>query len=509
MKRLVVLVLVALVAVAGSAIAQDRALGQGRSASALVVPGPDAATFELERALLHADLVGAEPAGAAAKPLVVAFTAADRAAVAAPSGERRYRVGLDKAVQVALDPAAGRVPFGAVGKLGGATVWSGVVRVAGATALRLHFAPFALPDGAALYVYGSDGQAFGPYEGWGPLDSRELWTNTVFGEEVHLQVRYGATDARGGGLASALVLAEVGVMTDRFAVGKTGAVGGDAFCSALNAPCVECAGNVPAAIAPAKQAVAEMLFSSGGGQYICTGGLIADRPRSAIPYFLTANHCISTASEASSLETYFDFVTSCSAPDCQYAWTVFAAPTTLGATIVKASATSDYTLMRLASAPATPDGQVYLGWSSTAVANTNGFGLYRISHPSGAPQAYSTHSVSTSAGTCRSWPRGNWIYSKDTFGATEGGSSGSPVLNSSGQIVGQLSGACGTNVNDNCDRVSNATVDGAFAAYYSAVAPFLDPAGGPSCKPIGTTCAANSECCSLSCKGKPGAKVCK
>ncbi len=58
--------------------------------------------------------------------------------------------------------------------------------------------------------------------------------------------------------------------------------------------------------------------------------------------------------------------------------------------------------------------------------------LYRISHPNGAPQSYSEHKVDNRATTCRSWPRGPWIYSRDSFGATQGGSSGSPVLNGEG-----------------------------------------------------------------------------
>jgi hypothetical protein len=188
--------------------------------------------------------------------------------------------------------------------------------------------------------------------------------------------------------------------------------------------------------------------------------------------------------------------------------------------------------------------------------------LYRISHPAGAPQAYSAQEVDTSRPTCRSWPRGNWIYSSDTFGATEGGSSGSPVVNAAGQFVGQLSGACGYNVNNPCDAAKNATVDGAFAAYYADVAAFLGPgssctdadgdgfctsegdcndnnaainpgavevcndgidndcdglvdAADPSCQtggcdllPVGAPCTANGDC-SGNCKGKPGAKTCK
>jgi hypothetical protein len=116
--------------------------------------------------------------------------------------------------------------------------------------------------------------------------------------------------------------------------------------------------------------------------------------------------------------------------------------------------------------------------------------------------------VDTSAVTCQSLPRGSFIYSRDTIGATEGGSSGSPVLNGNGQIVGQLYGACGFNLSDVCDSESNATVDGAFASYYSQVAPYL-AGGGPQCSPSGASCTASSQCCSNNCKGRPGAKTCK
>ena len=192
-----------------------------------------------------------------------------------------------------------------------------------------------------------------------------------------------------------------------------------------------------------------------------------------------------------------------------------------------------------------------------SVAHTGG------GHPAGSPQAYSEHLVDTGRATCTTWPRGNWIYSSDTFGGTEGGSSGSPVLNSAGQVVGQLSGGCGFNVSDICDSVQNATVDGAFAAYFPDIAQFLDPDASctdadndgfcvedgdcddadpainpgasevcddgvdndcdgllddadPACQtsscdllPLGDSCVSNDECCSQKCKGRPGARTCR
>ncbi|HSJ75470.1 MAG TPA: trypsin-like peptidase domain-containing protein, partial [Gemmatimonadales bacterium] len=226
------------------------------------------------------------------------------------------------------------------------------------------------------------------------------------------------------------------------------------------------------------------------------------------PFFLTAHHCISSSGEASSVETYFDYQTTCSSPNCTQPYNN--AGDTIGATIKGSSSTSDYTLLQLSSVPVTADGvATFLGWLSTPVANTNNTALYRISHPQGSPQAYSEGVVDTSKPTCRTLARGNFIYSRDTLGATEGGSSGSPVINAAGQIVGQLYGACGTNLNNVCDAANNATVDGAFAVSYPNLAAFLNPGSGGSCSPVGTSCTSNSQCCSNSCKNGPGGKTCK
>jgi V8-like Glu-specific endopeptidase len=308
----------------------------------------------------------------------------------------------------------------------------------------------------------------------GPNGEGDFWTHTVAGSEALFQVRHrGTADA----LKSVYFeIDEVGFLSDRFVPGLTRTMGADAakaFCS-FNEPCVfnaDC-GNPDAAVDTARNAVGWMLFKSGRYWYICTGGLLADSdPGSQIPYFLTANHCISREREADTLETTFFYTSSCNT--CNTSTT----PSTIGADIVSGSRTSDYTLLQL-NQPA-PGGAAFLGWNSNPVAFAHGTHLYRISHPAGAPQAYSEHDVDTTKGTCTSWPRGDWIYSQDFYGATEGGSSGSPVVNGAGEVVGQLSGGCGTDVYNTCNAVDNATVDGAFAAYYSNVAQWLGP--GSAC----------------------------
>ena len=397
------------------------------------------------------------------------------------------------------------------------SVWTAVVRVPGATALRLRLTGVDLSAGHELYVYNMAGQAFGPYTGRGPQRDGVLHTNTVFGEQILLQLHSAANAER----APRLTVAEVGIMGARFAVPRYGEKGPFAFdgmkgyaaqasnLCAINADCiVNAACQSSSVVNTVKDAVASILYQSGASFFICTGGLIADTvATSVIPYFLTANHCISSSGEASSVETYFDYETTCSNPNCTQPYNNVGE--TVGSTIKAGSSNTDVTLLQLSSAPSSPDGVVaYLGWLSTPVANTNNLALFRISHPRGSPQAYTEGRVDTSKGTCRSIPRGNYIYSTDTLGGTEGGSSGSPVVNGSSQVVGQLFGACGTNVNDACDSASNATVDGAFAASFPLLSPFLSPGGG-GCSAVGSPCTSNSQCCSNSCKGKPGSMTCK
>ncbi len=383
----------------------------------------------------------------------------------------KVRVGVSKSINLSLGQAKTTQA--------GGLVWTAAVESPKATALRVHFVDFNLPENAELYVYNLDGQAFGPYTGRGPNQDGDFWSNAVTGPVSYIQLHYFG-DA---GFNPTFKITEIAYIGQKFllpfmqrSVDNQEGISTIATHCPDNAECVEDAscygtGDFPG-YNSVRYGVAHMLFVSGGWWYMCSGGLLNDsQPSTYIPYFLTANHCISKQTQANTLECYFQYWTASCHGACYDP--VGVCPRTVGATFLAGSSkTSDFTLLRLSQTP--PAGSVFLGWSTTAVANTNGFQLYRISYPMGMPQAYSEHVVDTAKGTCRTWPRGKWIYSTDTLGATQGGSSGSPVCNASGQVVGQLSGACGTNVNDDCDSVNNATVDGAFANYFSLISSWLN-----------------------------------
>jgi hypothetical protein len=482
----VCLVVIAGVAAAGEhpAPARDRAVSTWAQVGPMRVPSQgDPQMLKREIESVHAWLMAEQVVEGIERPLLVRLTPRELEQVESGVCEgceaeparlegceaepARLLVGITKDLRggIALD----RVGWGSSRPTpDGGRVWSAAVRSEGAFGLRLHFSQFRLPPGTELHLFNDKGEAFGPYVGDGPLGTGDFWSHMVRGHTVYLQLRsFGPTDLR----QTSAILVGVGHVGSRFGAAVAGA---KAFCD-FNAGCIE---NVtcydPPEIADARNAVAHMLFVDEPNLYACSGGLINNTENDGTPYFLTANHCLNTDAVAATLETYFQWTVPCGAA-CPDQWgTPIGVPSVLGATVIQSSPVSDYSLLRLSGTSA-PAGTTLLGWTSQPVANDHAVPLFRVSHPAGAPQAYTKHEVDTEAPTCLFLPRGSWIYSRDVLGAIEGGSSGSPVVNSNGQVVGQLTGTCGLFARYPCWRRWHTTVDGAFANYYADVAQWLDP----------------------------------
>jgi len=214
----------------------------------------------------------------------------------------------------------------------------------------------------------------------------------------------------------------------------------------------------PDIVEVARHAVAAILFKIGDGWYSCTGESINSANFIDGPiFFVTANHCISEQTSAETMEAWWHFWDECEDP-----WNLGRPnPDVRGGDIIAMSPQTDFTLIELPNSP--PPGT----WALRYDANyevANGESLYRIHHPNFDPQMYSEHEVDYNGPEC--WPHGNFIYSKDILGSTWGGSSGSPVVNSNGNFVGQLTGACGLKVNKPCEVESVWTVDGSFYQSY-------------------------------------------
>jgi hypothetical protein len=411
------------------------------------------------------------------------------------SSAQKMRVGIVKPVGLSADfsgvtigSLSDSARFFANGMMratpGGGFVWTAAIESEKATGLRLHFTNLNLPENAALYVYNMHSEAFGPYTGKGPDNDGDFWSHTVTGSVAFVQLHFSGPVSPAALQATRFAIQDVGYLGEKFLLAflqkgsklPTNVDRTEEHCD-YTAWCIEDAmcydKSTWGAIEEARMAIAHMQWISWPYIYYCTGGLIADTdPGSQIPYFLTANHCIDNQTDASNLECYWQYWTAyCHAPCYDPVGVV---PHTIGATLLSHSdPNGDYSLLRLNETP--PAGSVLMGWTTLQVAYILGYELYRISHPEGAPQAFSKHTVDPNSPTCGGWPRPKWIYSKDVIGATDQGSSGSPVFNANGQIVGQLSGSCGYNPSDPCDSDNNWTCDGALAAYFSEVEAWLDP----------------------------------
>jgi hypothetical protein len=396
------------------------------------------------------------------------------------------KIGLTKAMTPAIEvsgldrgngPRTG--PAGeALRTRDGGHVWAASISSDQAGAIRLHIENLSLPRSGELYIYSRSGESYGPYKGTGIDESREFWAPAVFGREALVQVKVSnPAELRDVSFR----IAEIGIITEKNVAPfmpvieappptctPTSTPGTCSYCGnptcIVDASCYSAANSI-------RDAYAKQEWIQGAYIYTCTAGALNDSNPSSTVYALTANHCYNKNTQAKNVSFYWRFRSSTCNGSCpsNTGWPY----KTIGASVAAANRKGDYTLVALTQAP--PSGTTLLGFTSAPVANSNGAALHRVSNPNFGPQVYNEQTVSTSAPTCSGWPRGERIYSRDTLGGTDGGSSGSPVVNASDQVVGQLSGACGTNVNNPCDAASNATVDGAFAFYFASVQPILAP----------------------------------
>jgi hypothetical protein len=195
-----------------------------------------------------------------------------------------------------------------------------------------------------------------------------------------------------------------------------------------------------------KKAVA-LIFEEGHQRG--SGSLVTTINNAPTPYFLTANHCINNGHDALSLPNldYWVFYWNHEVPGCERTNYIPPYHTTSGAMIKANNNISDFALLLLDEDPREIVGYnpYYLGWDASG--NTGGCGVC-IHHPNRDVKKISTVAstpVSTeyegyTPGNNYTYWKVNWASTENGYGTTEVGSSGSPLLNSSHRIIGQLYG---------------------------------------------------------------------
>lgn len=349
----------------------------------------------------------------------------------------------------------------------GSRVWAVTIESPGAHAMRLHFTELSVPSGCRLIVYNAYNplEAYGPFERFYPGDT-ELWSDSCFSDRVVAECTVPEGVSSDGLCATIQDVVHTYKDFDALPWAKSGSCNQDVSCFDD--------------WADTAKGIGAFAFVSASTQLHCTGTLIADSyAGSDIPYFLTANHCVSMqggSGGASSMEFYWLFQT----PSCDgTAPALSSVPRTSGGAdllaTVDVSVGSDFALVRLRNTP--PSGLTYVGWTTDVPAV--GTELVAIHHPSGDHKRISfgteSNAGSPGAGNVPIKPFDRYHECLWHLGTTEPGSSGSPLmLADSHLIIGQLWGGSAS-----CYRPAEPDYFGRFDVTYPLVSAWLTPSETP------------------------------
>ena len=308
----------------------------------------------------------------------------------------------------------------------GDRIWRIRFQSNGAKTMNFIFSDFYMPEGTTLYLYNNNRtDLLGAYDSKQNNDQRVLGTWLVNGEDIFLEYYEPKTQLNQGKLEVFKVIHGYRTSDENLK-----AVDDDLNSAGKCNYDVDCTmGAIDALKNVNKKSVGLMIT---GGDSFCTGALINNTSNNGTPYFLTANHCYSNPATWS-----FRFKWISPNPVCAQnaASTNMTGHLTIsGATLRARRTESDFCLVQINSAiPATWDVK-WAGWDRSLTTPTSVFGIH---HPAGAIMKVC---LDNGAPTSQDGSGNVWRVNDWTLGVTEGGSSGSPLFNNQGRIIGQLWG---------------------------------------------------------------------
>lgn len=243
-----------------------------------------------------------------------------------------------------------------------------------------------------------------------------------------------------------------------------------------------------------KRGVVRIQVKEGSQIGYCSGSLINNTALDCKRFILTAFHCGEncTAADFNGWKFYFNYeATQCTGQSDNFGTVnnVFTGCTKKSASNDNGGASgSDFLLLQMnsTSQPTWWANVYWNGWNKSTTAPSTG--SICLHHPSGSNKKISKTTGTASSSTWGGQVAGThwrvyWTGTTNGWGVTEGGSSGSPLFNTSGQIVGTLTGGgsyCnsvqpnGQNQSDSYGKMSyHWTTNGSTSS--TQLKPWLDP----------------------------------
>ncbi len=206
-----------------------------------------------------------------------------------------------------------------------------------------------------------------------------------------------------------------------------------------------------------KRGVVRILLRSGSSLYWCTGSLVNDTKNDGKPYLLTANHCGQNANSAdySQWVFYFNYESpNCSRPATEPPLQSLSGSRLLASAVNSTSIGSDFKLLLLTDTVPIKYKPYFNGWNTSGAVSNNGVTIH---HPEGDIKMISTYTspvvpvnyYSSTPNSQGMYWKVNWAATQDGHGVTEPGSSGAPLFDASGLIIGTLTGGDAACANPN------------------------------------------------------------
>jgi V8-like Glu-specific endopeptidase len=323
----------------------------------------------------------------------------------------------------------------------GGKLWVLNIKLPGALSANAIYDKFWLPDGAKFFVYSNETKQFigAVTSEFLPGNSKEpsvFSTALIYGENVTFEYYQPASVKESAVISISRIdygYRYVNNPYETTGLGASGACQVNINCSEGDNWQVE------------KHALARVTVVGPSGSGWCSCALINNTEADYTPYILTANHCLKgldavNNNNAGQWVFYWEY----EYPGCANSGTP-PNRTTTGGTVMANYSYSDFALLLLTQDPKNLAGVTpyYLGWDRTGNTGTGGVGIH---HPSGDVKKIATYNQ-TPTSYSNYW-RLNWIQTPNGYSVTEGGSSGSPLLNNDHHILGQLYGGSSINCSD-------------------------------------------------------------
>lgn len=331
----------------------------------------------------------------------------------------------------------------------GSRIWRMRFYSEGAKTMNFLFSDYYMPKGATLYLYNNDRtDLLGAYDEKQNNEENVLGTWLIKGEDIWLEY-YEPAEVAGQGKLEIFKVVH-GYRTSESYKKSSLDLNDSGNCN-YDVDCVM--SDIEELKEINKKSVALMLV---GNSSFCSGALINNTSNDGTPYFLTADHCYSNPSQWAFRFNWISPNPVCATTANSISNNDFN-QTASGAILRARRGASDFCLVEItADLPSSWD-LVWAGWDRSNTVPPSTFGIH---HPSGdimkACRDLNPPSIADGGGLFM-WQINDW-----DVGVTEGGSSGSPLFDNNGRIIGQLfagTAACsGTNDNGGSD------IYGRFAA---------------------------------------------